>query len=636
MGRAAASNGNGRAVFPPGALTPMHRYLQPDPPRRTVMQQIGRGLLWVLAAVVVVAVGAAGGGYLYVHRTVEAVQPHSKAVKITVPKLTIPLPGKPAIALVVGYDRRLGTDAALTDDPRSDTLMLIRADPDKGTISLLSFPRDLQVPIYCPRHLPRVDRINAAYSECGPVGSLLTVEKLTGLKVNYLITVNFHGFKLLVNKLGGVWMDVDHRYYNPPHTGYATIDLHPGYQKLDGQQALDFVRFRHTDSDLFRLARQQLFVKALKDRIESGFSIFRLPQIVGALTKSIEAARGGGSGKIPAQTIYSYARFAYELKPKHLFQTKIDNVTGDFELTAPQSSIDAAVQDFEAPNVEAPNEAAAAALGQRVKPKRLKPSSISVLVLNGSTVEGLARDTSFRLAQRGYRTLVRPNQQPSNAPTQNYRHTVVFYEPTQPQAHRAATQLAQVLGGATVGPMTPEIRPYETETDAETVAVLGAGFDGKLVAEPVDQTPQHVRPLVYSNPSVGLELLRPIRHRVPFRTQVPHVIESRSSPASAEPVRVYKPAAHHKGIRLTFSTGVAGEYWGIEETDWNTAPVLDHPTETRVLGGRHYDFYYSGSHLHMVVLRTPQASYWVVNTLTDTLSNETMIAIAKGLRPLGS
>src|SRR5215510_12080412 len=105
MGRAAATNGNGRAIFPPGVLTPMRRYQQPDPPRRTVMQQIGRGLLYLLALVLIVAAGAAGGGYLYVHRTVEAIQPHSKAVKITVPKLTIPLPGKPAVALVIGYDR---------------------------------------------------------------------------------------------------------------------------------------------------------------------------------------------------------------------------------------------------------------------------------------------------------------------------------------------------------------------------------------------------------------------------------------------------------------------------------------------------------------------------------------------------
>jgi hypothetical protein len=54
----------------------------------------------------------------------------------------------------------------------------------------------------------------------------------------------------------------------------------------------------------------------------------------------------------------------------------------------------------------------------------------------------------------------------------------------------------------------------------------------------------------------------------------------------------------------------------------------------RNIGGRRYELYYSGPHLHMVVLRTPKASYWVVNSLLDKLSNETMIAIAKSLRPI--
>jgi len=67
-----------------------------------------------------------------------------------------------------------------------------------------------------------------------------------------LITVNFHGFKLLVNKLNGVYVDVDRRYLNTQGgpSGFATINLQPGYQQLDGQQALDFVRYRHTDSDI--------------------------------------------------------------------------------------------------------------------------------------------------------------------------------------------------------------------------------------------------------------------------------------------------------------------------------------------------------------------------------------------------
>ena len=77
------------------------------------------------------------------------------------------------------------------------------------------------------------------------------------------------------------------------------------------------------------------------------------------------------------------------------------------------------------------------------------------------------------------------------------------------------------------------------------------------------------------------------------------------------------------------------EYWGVQQTDWLDAPVLGERNFRRVLGGRRFDLYYRGSRLHMVVLRENGATYWVVNTLRDTLSNETMLAIAKGLRPLG-
>src|SRR5437868_4605594 len=105
--------------------------------------------------------------------------------------------------------------------------------------------RDLQVPIYCngSNYALKTDRINSAWATCHEQGTLDTVEHLTGIPVNYLITVDFHGFKLLVNKVKGVYVDVDHRYLNTTGGpgGYATINLQPGYQKLDGQQALDFV-----------------------------------------------------------------------------------------------------------------------------------------------------------------------------------------------------------------------------------------------------------------------------------------------------------------------------------------------------------------------------------------------------------
>ena len=92
---------------------------------------------------------------------------------------------------------------------------------------------------------------------------------------------------------------------------------------------------------------------------------------------------------------------------------------------------------------------------------------------------------------------------------------------------------------------------------------------------------------------------------------------------------------HHKAIRLVFRTG-AGEYWGIEETNMPNPPILADRSFHRAIGGRVFSLYYTGSNLHMVVLRVDDKSYWVVNTLLDSLSNETMLAIATGLKPLVS
>jgi polyisoprenyl-teichoic acid--peptidoglycan teichoic acid transferase len=124
-----------------------------------------------------------------------------------------------------------------------------------------------------------------------------------------------------------------------------------------------------------------------------------------------------------------------------------------------------------------------------------------------------------------------------------------------------------------------------------------------------------------------------VRTKVPFRLEVPAVLEQTSYLDREEPIRTYTITKHEKAVRLTFRTG-AGEFWGIEETSWADAPILSSKSFRHVLGGRTYDLYYNGSHLHMVVLRENAATYWVVNTLLDSLSNETMLAIAKGLRPL--
>jgi LCP family protein required for cell wall assembly len=648
IGRGAAVNGNGRAVLPPGVLTPMRRYrVEPPRPPRTVRQLVGWAFKWLAIGLAVVVGGLAGGLYLYEHQTAASFAAHTPGVKKAQKQLSheVPEPSQPAVALVVGYDKRKGADAALQDGSRSDTVMLVRADPALKAVSLLSFPRDLEVPIYCangPRGV--VDRINSAWSRCGPSGTVATVAALTHITPNYLITINFRGFKLLVNKLHGVYMDVDRRYINTqggPY-GYATINLHPGYQKLNGQQSLDFVRYRHADSDLYRLARQQLFVSALRDRLGSG-SFLKVFKVVGALKGNLEIAHGGagGGGALSTDTILSYLRFAHDLSSGRILRTKIENLTGFDTLTAPEASIVNAVDEFQHPDVRASEAANRAALG--LKPKRtapkLKPPQISTLVLNGTTVEGLATNTSYKLAVLGYRTVQLGGQQLANAPASasGFAATNVYFDPSQANAKLAAKQLQRLFKGSIVGPLPANILPLaQSSGNPLTVIVLGSTFDGELtrIATPQREVPKHQPPNVVASPGATLESLRAVAGRVPFRLMVPHVLERSSSLSQLEGVRVYKPAPHRKALRLTFVTGPGNVYWGIEQTNWASAPILEQPTASRTIKGRRFDFYYSGTHLHMIVLRTDRATYWVVNTLLDELSNETMIAIAKGLQPL--
>jgi anionic cell wall polymer biosynthesis LytR-Cps2A-Psr (LCP) family protein len=212
MGRGAVVNGNGRPVLPPGALSPITIYRQPEPPRRSRWALVRTAFVWLLVFVLMCAGALAGGAYLWFHESVAAVVAKTPDVKVAAKRLDIALPGQPTTALVVGYDKRKGEDAGMQS--RSDTIMLVRADPQSDSVSLLSFPRDLIVDVVCPEKPTYRGRINEAYTNCGTKGTLETVRELTGLPINYLITVNFRGFRQLVDAFGGVWMDVDRRYFN--------------------------------------------------------------------------------------------------------------------------------------------------------------------------------------------------------------------------------------------------------------------------------------------------------------------------------------------------------------------------------------------------------------------------------------
>jgi LCP family protein required for cell wall assembly len=511
----------------------------------------------------------------------------------------------------------------------------------------MSFPRDLTVPIYCNgSDVPRYhDRINAAWSLCSEQGTLDTVAHLTNIPINYVITVDFHGFKLIVNKLHGVYVDVDHRYYIPPNSGTSAINLEPGYQKLDGGDALAFVRFRHTDSDVYRNARQQLFLDALKDRLASGFSLGDLPGLVGAVKHSVEIVKAGG-GSPNINEIQSYVGLGYHLPPGHLFRVTIPNLQDcgylNAEVCAQQSDVDTAVSQFMHPDVTVSQRANAQALGVKLKTKptaELKPTDITTLVLNGTTIAGLARDTSYKVAVAGYHTVHLPPAIAADAPRADYYDSYVYYDNVQPRAKEAARALALALGPNTnIAALTPEIAPYAQQSgNPLTVLVVGAGFQGEVsnpaahVQAPPPKQPPHVSPFD------ARSTVQAANVHVPFRILVPHVIASGSGWTTMEPVRAFKPTAGRKELVYTFVTGAGNVYYQVIETNWMDAPILRHATGkiTDKKTGRLFSLYTTSGNIHMIAFRKGGASYWVVNTLRDELSNETMLAIARGLTPLG-
>ena len=191
--------------------------------------------------------------------------------------------GEPENILILGSDKRanLGEERG-----RSDTTILLRLDPDRNAIAVMSIPRDLKVEI--PGY--GTDKFNAAYTFGGPKLTLRVVKELTGLQINHVVNVDFLGFVRAVNAIGCVYTDVDRRYYHsnvgvPPSEQYSEINIQPGYQLLCGKEALEYVRYRHTDTDLVRSARQQDFISAARERVPISKLVLGQNDLIDIFTK---------------------------------------------------------------------------------------------------------------------------------------------------------------------------------------------------------------------------------------------------------------------------------------------------------------------------------------------------------------
>jgi polyisoprenyl-teichoic acid--peptidoglycan teichoic acid transferase len=173
--------------------------------------------------------------------------------------------GDPQTILLVGNDQRNHTTTTPVL-PHSNEMLLVRIDPSKPWISMMSIPRELMVPIQTPGGTVTT-RLNAAL-EYGGISLLVsTIKQVTGLPINHVVVIDFNQFKTAVDDIGCVYSTIDRRYYHvntPSSQQYQEINLQPGYQKLCGTQALQFVSYRHGDTSLVRDARDQDFLLDVK------------------------------------------------------------------------------------------------------------------------------------------------------------------------------------------------------------------------------------------------------------------------------------------------------------------------------------------------------------------------------------
>jgi LCP family protein required for cell wall assembly len=267
---------------------------QDNRPPREGLRFLARAFTGLLLIVLLTAGATATGALLRIKEEIKPPKDAPPPIKTRVDPVK---PGKPQTIMILGSDRRFAdikkNNPLLkrSNPARSDTILLVRMDPDQEATAVLSIPRDLKVLI--PGY--GINKINAAYSLGGADLTAKTIKSLFGedFKINHIINVNFGGFREVVNELGCIYADVDRRYYHsnlglPVSAHYAEIDIDPGYQRLCGQRALDYVRFRHADSDIVRAARQQDFLRAAKDQLNSSSLIDDRSQLIKIMQRSTQ------------------------------------------------------------------------------------------------------------------------------------------------------------------------------------------------------------------------------------------------------------------------------------------------------------------------------------------------------------
>ncbi|WP_052091785.1 LCP family protein [Paenibacillus sp. FSL H7-0357] len=265
------------------------------PPRKKRHVKAGKSkkkpLLWTLAIILLLVIGGIVYYFSSVYNQLDNMHKtgdKSPFASVPSPSADVAEPPKwegtePVNILLMGVDAR---GVKKGEVPRSDTMLVASLDPVKKKFYVFSILRDTYVSI--PEH--GKERINTAITH-GPNTAMQTVSDLLGIPIQYYVYTDFQGFIKLVDAVGGVDYEVekDMVYKTKADGPEFDIDLKKGFQHLDGNMALQYVRFRHdATSDFTRTERQRGFLKAVSDKVISTTSILKLPNILSEVIPYID------------------------------------------------------------------------------------------------------------------------------------------------------------------------------------------------------------------------------------------------------------------------------------------------------------------------------------------------------------
>jgi LCP family protein required for cell wall assembly len=451
----------------------------PQQPPKTLVSRIlhpsRRGLLGAIAiAAMVAVVGTSLVAYAQYRSVLDSI--HRETVTAAMLGHRPPYTAGLNI-LIIGSDSRSGLGHKFGSDvlgSRSDTSMLLHIAPGHTRADVISFPRDSMVPVLAcsndgqghagqTAQPGQLERLNATFSAGGAPCLWKTLEQETGIRIQHFVEVNFAGFQSIVNDVGGVEVCLPFAINN----AQSRLHLSAGKHLVNGAQALAFVRLREDigeGSDIQRIQRQQYFLAAVMQKLKTT-GLLGQPGRVLAVVRDVAKSMTTDSG-LDLNTMLRIAESMKSLSSSAVQFITVPvvpyagNPAAELSWEQPQSDrlFRAIEADRDLPRVTKSKKAKAATM------PTVSPAKVSVQVLNGSGVTGIAGSTAAALTAKGFKVT-------GTGPAPNYAFTSNVIE------YSSAAQLPEVNTLKTLFSSVAVKQDAALGTNSLTL-ILGSSFKG--------------------------------------------------------------------------------------------------------------------------------------------------------------